>query len=90
MAGRGGVVDKVWDGYVPPESCRNPAILRLNKNSIWEVAQEPLLGPLHYDIDLNKTCGIGPTMVFSNDILEKDPEFGIIELVPCAAGGTSI
>ncbi|OIT22392.1 putative carbohydrate esterase, partial [Nicotiana attenuata] len=86
MAGRGGVVDKVWDSYVPPECRRNPAILRLNGNSIWEVAQEPL----HYDIDLNKTCGIGPTMVFANDILEKDPEFGIIGLVPCAAGGTSI
>ncbi|XP_060216719.1 probable carbohydrate esterase At4g34215 [Lycium barbarum] len=72
MAGRGGVVDKVWDGYVPPECYRNPTILRLNGNSIWEVAQEPI----HEDIDLNKTCGIGPTMVFAKVVSEKDPEFG--------------
>lgn len=86
MAGRGGVVKRVWDGYVPPECHRNPAVHRLNRNSIWEVAQEPL----HEDIDLNKTCGIGPTMVFANVVLEMDPEFGTIGLVPCAVGGTSI
>ncbi|XP_049368690.1 probable carbohydrate esterase At4g34215 [Solanum verrucosum] len=86
MAGRGGVVKRVWDGYVPPECHRNPAIHRLNGNSIWEVAQEPL----HEDIDFNKTCGIGPTMVFANIVLEMDPQFGKIGLVPCAIGGTSI
>ncbi|XP_049400717.1 probable carbohydrate esterase At4g34215 [Solanum stenotomum] len=86
MAGRGGVVKRVWDGYVPPECHRNPAIHRLNGNSIWEVAQEPL----HEDIDFNKTCGIGPTMVFANIVLEMDPQFGKIGLIPCAIGGTSI
>ncbi|MCD7456705.1 hypothetical protein HAX54_032816 [Datura stramonium] len=86
MAGRGGVVKKVWDGYVPPECHQNPVILRLNGNSMWEVAQEPL----HVDIDMNKTCGIGPTMAFANVVSEMNPEFGTIGLVPCAAGGTSI
>ncbi|KAK4738247.1 hypothetical protein R3W88_001944 [Solanum pinnatisectum] len=52
-----------------------------------ELAQEPL----HEDIDFNKTCGIGPTMVFANVVLEIDPQFGKINRVsPCAIGGTSI
>ncbi|KAK4379679.1 hypothetical protein RND71_001541 [Anisodus tanguticus] len=68
MPGRGGVFDKVWDGYVQPECHLNPAILRMNGNSIWEVAQEPL----HEDIDLNKTCGIGPTMVFANSLVRSE------------------
>ncbi|CAI9763608.1 unnamed protein product [Fraxinus pennsylvanica] len=86
MAGRGGVDDKEWDEYVPIECTRNRRILRLNENSELEEAKEPL----HSGIDVNKTCGVGPGMAFANAILEKDPNFGVIVLVPCAIGGTSI
>lgn len=86
MAGRGGVDDKEWDEYVPTECMRNRRILRLNENSELEEAEEPL----HSGIDVNKTCGVGPGMAFANAILEKDPNFGVIVLVPCAIGGTSI
>ncbi|KAK3007695.1 hypothetical protein RJ639_013304 [Escallonia herrerae] len=86
MAGRGGVVNNIWDGFVPPESRSNPAILRLSSQLEWEEAHEPL----HGDIDVRKTCGVGPGMAFANDLLEKAPGFEGVSLVPCAVGGTSI
>ncbi|KAL2504273.1 putative carbohydrate esterase [Abeliophyllum distichum] len=86
MAGRGGVDEKEWDEYVPIECTRDRRILRLNEYSKLEEAKEPL----HSGIDVNKTCGVGPGMAFANAILEKDPNFGVIILVPCAVGGTSI
>ncbi|KAB5526650.1 hypothetical protein DKX38_020497 [Salix brachista] len=60
MAGRGGVVHGKWDGNVPPECRPNPSTLRLSAKLTWEEAQEPL----HADIDVGKTCGIGPGMAF--------------------------
>lgn len=86
MAGRGGVLDGVWDGIVPPECNPNTFIFRLSANLTWEEAREPL----HKDIDVNKTCGIGPGMPFANSVLNRDPSLGSIGLVPCAVGGTNI
>ncbi|KAF3554833.1 hypothetical protein F2Q69_00015466 [Brassica cretica] len=68
MAGRGGVYNDtskniiVWDGVIPPECRSNPSILRLE----WEETKEPL----HADIDVNKTNGVGPGMSFANRVGE--------------------
>ncbi|XP_019153152.1 PREDICTED: probable carbohydrate esterase At4g34215 [Ipomoea nil] len=94
MAGRGGVVARmvdgerirIWDGRVPAESHRNPAVFRFSEHFEWELAQEPL----HQGIYCNKTCGVGIGMAFANRLLELEPDFGVIGLVPCAAGGTSL
>ncbi|KAI6689073.1 hypothetical protein NL676_025901 [Syzygium grande] len=93
MAGRGGVVNisptgwvEKWDGVVPPECSPNPSILRLAANLTWVEAREPI----HADIDLNKTNGIGPGMAFANAVLGRDRSLGSVGLVPCAAGGTKI
>lgn len=87
MAGRGGVSRGKWDGNVPTECSPNPSILRLSAQLIWEQAHEPL----HADIDLGKTCGIGPGMAFANEVLRaKGSGFGEVGLVPCAVGGTRI
>lgn len=86
MAGRGGVVNNVWDGIVPSQCGPNQSILRLSANLNWVPAHEPL----HADIDANKINGVGPGMAFANAVLAKDPTFGVIGLVPCAIGGTSI
>ncbi|KAK4274655.1 hypothetical protein QN277_017846 [Acacia crassicarpa] len=88
MAGRGGVANfsLPWDGVVPPECRQNPSILRLSAGLDWVEAEEPL----HKDIDVTKTNGIGPGMPFANRILEKKPEVGVVGLVPCAIGGTNI
>ncbi|CAA2934015.1 Hypothetical predicted protein [Olea europaea subsp. europaea] len=86
MSGRGGVIDNRWDGFVPPECHRNSSILRLSKGLTWEEAEEPL----HRDIDVDRTCGVGPGMAFANLVLAKDPSLGVIGLVPCAVGGTNI
>ncbi|KAL3834473.1 hypothetical protein ACJIZ3_009209 [Penstemon smallii] len=86
MSGRGGVTNGTWDGIVPPQCQSNSQILRLNYELKWETAHEPL----HRDINVNKTCGIGPGMVFANSILERECGIGVIGLVPCAIGGTSI
>lgn len=87
MSGRGGVVNETWDGVVPtPYSHRNSSILRLNAELTWVEAQDPL----HKDIDVNATCGVGPGMAFAKAMLERDPNLGVIGLVPCAIGGTRI
>ncbi|XP_060173242.1 probable carbohydrate esterase At4g34215 [Lycium barbarum] len=95
MSGRGGVfnqtsltgmVNLTWDGVVPPECQPNPSIVRLSAQLTWVEAQEPL----HKDIDVNKTCGVGPGMSFANTLKSKDPNIGVIGLVPCAIGGTNI
>ncbi|KAL7116988.1 hypothetical protein ACP275_03G042400 [Erythranthe tilingii] len=86
MSGRGGVVNGTWDGFVPPECRPNPMIRRLRSDLTWEEAREPL----HKDVDVNKTCGIGPGMAFSNWVLERDLGLGVVGLVPCAVGGTDI
>ncbi|KAI3684672.1 hypothetical protein L6452_33897 [Arctium lappa] len=86
MSGRGGVMNLTWDGYIPPESSSNPAVLRLSANLKWELAGEPL----HRDIDVAKVCGVGPGMAFANSLLRKDSSIGVVGLVPCAIGGTNI
>ncbi|KAL8490098.1 hypothetical protein ACS0TY_025357 [Phlomoides rotata] len=86
VSGRGGVVNGTWEGVVPPECGPNPSILRLSAALRWEEAREPL----HRDIDVDKTCGVGPGMAFSNSVLERDSGVGVIGLVPCAVGGTNI
>ncbi|KAJ3678465.1 hypothetical protein LUZ60_002268 [Juncus effusus] len=88
MAGRGGVRENHWDHFVPPESQPNQAIQRLSRAECWEEAREPL----DWDIDVNKTCGVGPGMAFANSISNsaKQAGWGVIGLVPCAVGGTSI
>ncbi|KAJ4966324.1 hypothetical protein NE237_018173 [Protea cynaroides] len=86
MAGRGGVVDNNWDGIVPTQCEPNPSVFRLNARLSWVEAAEPL----HADIDVNKTCGIGPGMAFANEVKSKDSSAGVVGLVPCAVGGTTI
>ncbi|PKA51482.1 putative carbohydrate esterase [Apostasia shenzhenica] len=86
MSGRGGVKNRQWDGVLP-EACRpNPSILRLSGAGAWEPAREPL----HFDIDVSKTCGIGPGMPFANFLRPQIPQDSDIGLVPCAEGGTAI
>ncbi|KAL6013337.1 hypothetical protein ACLOJK_003830 [Asimina triloba] len=80
MSGRGGVRNGTWNGYIPLASHPSPAILRLSAALQWEEAREPL----HADIDINKTCGVGPGMAFAGGISDN------IGLVPCAIGGTKI
>ncbi|KAL3617563.1 hypothetical protein CASFOL_037884 [Castilleja foliolosa] len=84
MVGRGGLVNGALVD-IPPESQPNPQILRLNPELAWEEAQEAL----HAGID-PKECGIGPGMIFANSVLQRDNNIGVIGLVPCAVGGTSI
>ncbi|GFP82460.1 probable carbohydrate esterase at4g34215 [Phtheirospermum japonicum] len=84
MVGRGGLINGTTL-VVPPECQPNPQILRLNPELAWEEAREAL----HAGID-KKTCGIGPGLVFANSVLQRDPNIGVIGLVPCAVGGTSI
>ncbi|XP_051139676.1 probable carbohydrate esterase At4g34215 [Andrographis paniculata] len=86
MAGRGGVAGGNWDGVTPAQCRPDRRILRLSAAGRWEEAREPL----HRDIDLNKTCGIGPGMAFAHYLLKKDKGIGRIGLVPCAVGGTSV
>ncbi|KAG6477889.1 probable carbohydrate esterase At4g34215 [Zingiber officinale] len=90
MAGNGGVNGGPWDGVVPPQCRPSSSILRLDARLHWEVAREPL----HADIDVNMSCGVGPGMPFAHALLTSSllprhppPTIG---LVPCAIGGTSI
>ncbi|KAI7726878.1 hypothetical protein M8C21_003326 [Ambrosia artemisiifolia] len=85
MSGRGGVHNNTWDGVVPLQSKPNPSILRLTANLTWVEASEPL----HKDIDIHATCGVGPGMAFANRMLQIDPGLGPLRLVPCAVGGPS-
>lgn len=89
MAGRGGVSGNRWDSNVPPECRPNQNILRLSAALPWEEAMEPL----HADIDVNKTNGVGPGMAFANAVLAAAAESSsevVVGLVPCAVGGTNI
>ncbi|XP_078153448.1 putative carbohydrate esterase At4g34215 isoform X3 [Carex rostrata] len=88
MAGRGGVNENKWDHIIPTECGPHPTILRLNASLHWVEATEPL----HADIDVRRTCGVGPGLSFANWIREPVKEGGwrLIGLVPCAVGGTRI
>ncbi|CAN4099127.1 unnamed protein product [Withania somnifera] len=84
MAGRGGVENHHWDGVIPKECSPDASrIFRFSAHLHWEVAHEPL----HHDIDVKKTCGVGPGMPFANAVKDRVGAFG---LVPCAVGGTAI
>ncbi|KAG9440342.1 hypothetical protein H6P81_020507 [Aristolochia fimbriata] len=86
MAGRGGVTPhKKWNHIVPPECEPHPSILRLTAGLRWEEAREPL----HADIDVHKTCGVGPAMPFARAVLRHGGG-RVVGLVPCAVGGTAI
>ncbi|KAK4781804.1 hypothetical protein SAY86_015906 [Trapa natans] len=86
MAGRGGVEKGKWNKFVPRESRPNPTVLRLTAGLEWVLAEEPL----HYDIDVANTCGVGPGMAFANEVMRRSHSIGVIGLVPCAVGGTKI
>ncbi|KAK7383186.1 hypothetical protein VNO78_28859 [Psophocarpus tetragonolobus] len=85
MAGRGGVFGGKWDGDVPPECRPSPWVLRFSAQLKWEEACEPL----HADIDVTKTCGVGPGMAFANELVKTHGP-GFVGLVPCAVGATKI
>nr|GMD31393.1 probable carbohydrate esterase At4g34215 [Ipomoea batatas] len=86
------VIDKhnesVWNHVTPPECLPNPSILRFASNNSWVPAEEPL----HADIDVTKAkvCEVGPGIAFANHLLKRDPAVGVIGLVPCAIGGTTL
>nr|GLL44081.1 probable carbohydrate esterase At4g34215 [Ipomoea trifida] len=86
------VIDKhnesVWNHVTPPECLPNPSILRFASNNSWVPVEEPL----HADIDVTKAkvCEVGPGIAFANHLLKRDPEVGVIGLVPCAIGGTTL
>ncbi|KAJ8526492.1 hypothetical protein K7X08_028969 [Anisodus acutangulus] len=86
MAGQGGVSYGYWDGIVPPECQSNPDVVSLSMSLHWKIAKEPL----NYGVDCVRNCGIGPGMAFANAILKKDPNFGVIGLVPCSVSGKGI
>ncbi|XP_065880459.1 probable carbohydrate esterase At4g34215 [Euphorbia lathyris] len=86
MAGRGGIDNDKWNGYIPPQCRSSPSILRLTAQLKWEIAHEPL----DADIDVGKTCGVGPGMAFANELKAIDRRIGVVGLVPCAVGGTKI
>ncbi|GFS35233.1 carbohydrate esterase, putative [Actinidia rufa] len=87
MSGRGGVTNVTWDGIVPPQCQPSPTILRLSEELAWVEATEPL----HKDIDVYATCGVGPGLAFANSILANDSSLGPLVRRASAAlqgGGT--
>lgn len=88
MAGRGGVTNQKWDGYVPRQCRPNLSIFRLSPGLRWERAREPL----HDGIDINNNCGVGPGLAFAADLVggRSGSGLGIVGLVPCAEGATKI
>nr|GMD80863.1 probable carbohydrate esterase At4g34215 [Ipomoea batatas] len=80
--------ESVWNHVTPPECLPNPSILRFASNNSWVPAEEPL----HADIDVTKAkvCEVGPGIAFANHLLKRDPAVGVIGLVPCAIGGTTL
>lgn len=86
MSGRGGVHGGKWNHYVPPQCHPNPSVFRLSAQLTWSTAEEPL----HFDIDVHRTCGVGPGMAFANAVKSADSSLGVLGLVPCAVGGSKI
>lgn len=92
MMGHGGVRDmkdgqEYWDGYVPPECQPNPKIFLLNREFSWAEAKEPIHAGIFPKL---RVTGIGPGMPFARRILESNPGFGTIGLVPCAFDWTNM
>ncbi|XP_042964539.1 probable carbohydrate esterase At4g34215 [Carya illinoinensis] len=69
-----------------PQCTPTPNILTLSLNKTWEIAREPL----HKEVDNLKTNRVGQGIPFSNQILVKRPNFGVISQVLWAIGGTKI
>ncbi|KAH0456756.1 hypothetical protein IEQ34_014663 [Dendrobium chrysotoxum] len=86
MSGRGGVTGNSWDHFIPPECQPSPDILRLNAGLQWEESVEPI----HADIDVYATCGVGPGMPFARAVLAAGGVATPVRLVPCAVGATPI
>ncbi|CAA2961852.1 Hypothetical predicted protein, partial [Olea europaea subsp. europaea] len=61
----------------------SPKSFQLNVQLKREVTRDPL----HRDIDINKPFEVGTGMSFANSV---KPRLGVIDLVPCARGGSSI
>jgi len=81
MAGRGSVSE------LPNQYTKHPRIFRFSASQKWELAQEPM----HADVDLKKTCGVGPGLVFATELLVLNQHVGHgIGLIPVAIGGTSL
>ncbi|CAA3020101.1 Hypothetical predicted protein [Olea europaea subsp. europaea] len=80
MAGRGAIIDNV----VPVDNTPDPSkVFRLNVQLKWEVARDPL----YKGNNIDKPCGVEPGMSFANSVKTR---LGVISLVPCAKGGSSI
>ncbi|CAA2961316.1 Hypothetical predicted protein [Olea europaea subsp. europaea] len=80
MAGRGAIINSV----VPVDNTPDPSkVFRLNVQLKWEVARDPL----HKGNNIDKPCMVGPGMSFTNTMKTR---LGVIDLVPCAKGGSSI
>ncbi|KAK4752735.1 hypothetical protein SAY87_021533 [Trapa incisa] len=62
-------------------------IFRLDCTLSWFMAKEPIHTGIY---PRDKLAGIRPGMPFAKRILELEPSFGTIDLVPCAFGGTSM
>jgi len=90
---------KVWDVTALTErelaltkvADNDDSIVRMTADGRWIRAVEPM----HADIDIHKTCGIGPGLIFARsvaaDLYRSDRRRRRqIALVPCAVGGTKI
>lgn len=88
LAGQSNMVGRGLLAENYPQFDPSPQIQRFAKNETWEEAKDPL----HQDIDAdpNKVAGRGPGMPFANALLKNDSQFGVIGLVPCARGDTSL
>ncbi|PHU06656.1 hypothetical protein BC332_23145 [Capsicum chinense] len=60
------------------------------RHSATQKWEEDAHEPLNYGIDCLAICELGPGMAFANEILTKDPNCGVIGLVPCSRGGTGM
>ncbi|OWM73158.1 hypothetical protein CDL15_Pgr001272 [Punica granatum] len=92
MVGRGGVHEEaghrlVWNGIVPEEFKPNDSIMRLDVDMNWVEAEEPIHAGIY---KIQPVTGLGPAMPFAKGILERNPSYGTIGLVPCALDGSSI
>ncbi|OWM73156.1 probable carbohydrate esterase At4g34215 [Punica granatum] len=87
MVGRGGVHEEagqrfVWNGIVPEEFKSNDSIMRLDVDMNWVKAEEPIHAAIY---KIQPATGLGPEMPFAKGILERNPSYGTIGLVPCSS-----
>ncbi|MBU3113314.1 sialate O-acetylesterase [Clostridium lacusfryxellense] len=75
MAGRGKLNNE--------DKTPNPRILKFDENNSWVEAVEPV----HFDKP--DIVGVGPSLIFANEILRHDSS-KVIGLIPCAVGGTKL